>query len=83
MAANAIHHDGPPYAPRYQALGGVPTVLPDVPINIVFLVLFLAIGIGHGYIFHRNRVEGRKFLINIMVAGESTTASPMGSMVTY
>ncbi|KAK3709500.1 hypothetical protein LTR37_010873 [Vermiconidia calcicola] len=69
----AALQDGPPYAPQYQALGGIPSITPDVPVNVIFLCLFLAAGASHFIIFRRNIAHHKKFAMNMMVTIFSLT----------
>lgn len=64
---------GPPYPPESQALGEVPSILPDIPINAVFLVLFIGAAIGHMGLFKLNMKRGKKFVFNAMIFGTATT----------
>nr|POE46745.1 short-chain dehydrogenase/reductase trope [Quercus suber] len=58
-----------PYRPQEQALGQVPSVLPDVPVCAVFLLIFLAAGAGHMILLKRNQKRDKKFVINGMIFG--------------
>ncbi|KAL5120693.1 hypothetical protein ACEQ8H_001442 [Pleosporales sp. CAS-2024a] len=60
---------GPPYAPRYQGLGGVPEIIPDTPISAVLLALYLTLGIIHINIFKANKSRGHKFIFNGAILG--------------
>ncbi|PVH91190.1 hypothetical protein DM02DRAFT_706397 [Periconia macrospinosa] len=55
---------GPPYPPANASLGGIPSILPDVPLSVVFLVLFLIFGIAHMLILKKNKARGHKFIFN-------------------
>ncbi|QIW99358.1 hypothetical protein AMS68_004876 [Peltaster fructicola] len=56
---------GPPYPPETQALGEIPSVIPDVPINAVFLALFFIGGVIHMTILQINeRKYHKKFPLN-------------------
>ena len=59
----------PPYAPNTASLGGVPTVSLDVPVTVVFLVLFLVGGVSHMTIFQLNNRHGHKFVMSGMMFG--------------
>ena len=61
---------GPPYSSEYHLLGGTPSVVPDVPINAVFLVLFLLGAVGHAWQYRINIIQGRKFIPNAGAFGE-------------
>ncbi|KAF2852989.1 hypothetical protein T440DRAFT_497462 [Plenodomus tracheiphilus IPT5] len=64
-----VHKRGPPYPPRDAGLGGTPSVVPDVPISVVFLVLYLIFGIIHIRIFKMNKHRGHKFIFNGAILG--------------
>jgi hypothetical protein len=38
---------GPPYLPRTWGIGGIPKVVPDVPVTAVFLLLYIVAAIAH------------------------------------
>ncbi|KAF1947843.1 hypothetical protein EJ02DRAFT_461382 [Clathrospora elynae] len=59
----------PPYAPRNVGLGGTPTIVPDVPIAVVFLILYLIFGVIHIKIFKSNKGRGHKFIFNGAILG--------------
>ncbi|RMZ72864.1 family c-likeg- -coupled receptor [Pyrenophora seminiperda CCB06] len=60
---------GPPYAPRNAGLGGTPTILPDVPVAVAFLLLYLLFGVIHIKIFKSNKHRGHKFIFNGAILG--------------
>ncbi|KAJ4993005.1 hypothetical protein SVAN01_01357 [Stagonosporopsis vannaccii] len=60
---------GPPYAPVNAGLGGSPDVLPDIPITVVFLVIYLIFGIVHIKILKANKGRGHKFIFNGALLG--------------
>lgn len=62
--------DGPPYPSEYQQLGETPSIIPDVPINAVFLFLFILGAIGHAWQYRINILCGRKFIPNAAAFGE-------------
>jgi hypothetical protein len=62
---------GPPYAPTTAALGGQPTVIPDIPITAVFLCLFICSAATHMAIFQLNRKHDHKFLFSALLFGFS------------
>ncbi|OAL49534.1 hypothetical protein IQ07DRAFT_588093 [Pyrenochaeta sp. DS3sAY3a] len=66
---NESQSGGPPYPPRNAMLGGLPTVLPDVPVTSVFLVLYFVFGIVHFVIFRKNKDRGHKFIFNAAIFG--------------
>ncbi|ORY14340.1 hypothetical protein BCR34DRAFT_599319 [Clohesyomyces aquaticus] len=55
---------GPPYAPINNALGGVPSLIPDIPITAVFLLLYVGFGVTHITIFFKNKRRGHKFVFS-------------------
>jgi hypothetical protein len=50
-------------------LGGIPAIVPDVPISAVLLVLYLVLGIIHIRIFKNNKGRGHKFIFNGAMLG--------------
>ncbi|KAF3002047.1 hypothetical protein E8E13_009006 [Curvularia kusanoi] len=60
---------GPPYAPTHAGLGGTPDVIPDIPITVVFLILYLTFGIIHIKILKSNKGRGHKFIFNGALLG--------------
>nr|OQO25354.1 hypothetical protein B0A51_09927 [Rachicladosporium sp. CCFEE 5018] len=63
----------PPYRPTSQALGQVPEKIPDIPINAVFLLLFILAGAGHMFLLKYNGKHGKKFGISGACFGFSVT----------
>ncbi|KAF6223741.1 hypothetical protein HO133_000584 [Letharia lupina] len=59
----------PPYPATTSALGGSPTINPDVPICAVFLLLYMIGAACHMAIFQTNQKRGHKFLISGMLFG--------------
>lgn len=55
----------PPYAPEAASLGNPPSEMPDVPATVVFLVLFLAVGILNIRLFISNRKNDHKFMFSM------------------
>ncbi|KAJ9249913.1 hypothetical protein DTO207G8_6393 [Paecilomyces variotii] len=53
---------GPPWVPNTASLGGIPTVSVDVPIDAVFLALFIVAAASHMTLFRRNKARGHKFI---------------------
>lgn len=47
----------------------MPSIIPDVPINAVFLLFFILGGAGHMFLLKRNGRNGKKFGINGMIFG--------------
>ncbi|KAK3062192.1 hypothetical protein LTS18_004631, partial [Coniosporium uncinatum] len=58
---------GPPYPPSEAALGGTPSIIPDVPITAVFLFLFTTGAAMHMTIFQLNKKRAHKFLMTLLV----------------
>ncbi|OTA84283.1 hypothetical protein M434DRAFT_400484 [Hypoxylon sp. CO27-5] len=63
------HRPGPPYAPTTASVGGVPSVIPDVPISAVFIALYLAFAATNLVIFRINNRRGHKFIPSIALFG--------------
>lgn len=61
---------GPPYAPQNFALGGVPDVIPDIPITAVFLFLYVVFAIVHFIILKKGQRRGHKFVFSGALFGE-------------
>lgn len=72
---------GPPYRPTSQALGQVPSKIPDIPINAVFLILFLIGGACHMFILKKNGRNGKKFGLNGAVFGTGDRSTVEDAMV--
>jgi hypothetical protein len=51
-------------------LGGSPTLVPDVPIAVIFLVIYLIFGVIHIKIFKSNKHRGHKFIFNGAILGK-------------
>jgi hypothetical protein len=62
---------GPPYAPRTAAVGGLPSILPDVPISAVFLVIYLGFAITNMTILQVNLRRQHKFIMSGALFGFS------------
>ncbi|KAI8953147.1 hypothetical protein F4801DRAFT_538637 [Xylaria longipes] len=62
---------GPPYASRVASPGGLPDVIPDVPISAVFLVLYLGFAITNMTILQINLRRQHKFVISGAMFGFS------------
>ena len=61
----AIARMGPPYPPQTQSLGTPPTPIPDVPVSVVFLALFLITGLLHMRLFVSNKKSEHKFVFSM------------------
>ncbi|KAK6001676.1 hypothetical protein QM012_002166 [Aureobasidium pullulans] len=62
---------GGPYVSSTAALGGVPTVTTDIPIDSVFIVLFALSAIGHMTIYQTNKKRGHIFRVSLPLFGFS------------
>ncbi|KAI1148579.1 hypothetical protein F4825DRAFT_433486 [Nemania diffusa] len=62
---------GPPYASRTAVAGGLPSVIPDVPISAVFLVVYLGFAATNMTILQINLRRQHKFVINGAMFGFS------------
>ncbi|KAI0114314.1 hypothetical protein GGR51DRAFT_503877 [Nemania sp. FL0031] len=69
---------GPPYASRTAGLGGIPSVIPDVPISAVFLTIYLGFAITNMTILQINLRRQHKFVISGALFGFS-----MSRIVTF
>lgn len=63
---------GPPYASTIAGSGGVPSIIPDVPISAVFICLFICSAATNMTILQVNRRRGHKFAISGVLFGFST-----------
>lgn len=64
---------GPPYPPQNHSLGSPPAPIPDVPLSVIFLVLFFTGAVVHMTLFQRNRKNGHKFLFSGAIFGISSS----------
>ncbi|KAI1367262.1 hypothetical protein F5Y08DRAFT_326872 [Xylaria arbuscula] len=62
---------GPPYASRNAGVGGLPEVIPDIPISAVFLVLYLTSAVTNMTILQINLRRQHKFIISGALFGFS------------
>lgn len=69
---------GPPYASPNAGIGGLPEIIPDVPISAVFLVLYLGFAIANMTILQINLRRQHKFIISGALFGFS-----MSRIVTF
>lgn len=60
---------GPPYAPRVAQVGGLPSVIPDIPVCAVLLAMYLGFAFVNNKIFHQNRKRHHKFLPTLFIFG--------------
>ncbi|KAI1814394.1 hypothetical protein GGS20DRAFT_576904 [Poronia punctata] len=68
----------PPYASRFSVVGGIPTIVPDVPISAVFLFIYLCFAITNMTILQINKRRRHKFLLSGLLFGFS-----MSRIVTF
>lgn len=61
----------PPYPPQTAGLGGVPTVIPDIPIDAVFIFLYVCFAATNFTLFNYNRSKGHFFLPSALLGGFS------------
>ncbi|KAI0905480.1 hypothetical protein F4823DRAFT_610985 [Ustulina deusta] len=66
-----MQQSGPPYASRYAGIGGLPEVIPDIPISAVFLALYLCSAITNMTILQINLRRQHKFIISGALFGFS------------
>lgn len=62
---------GPPYPSTAAGSGGVPSILPDVPVSAVFLFLFICSAAANMTILQINQRRNHKFLISGVLFGFS------------
>ncbi|KNG91380.1 hypothetical protein ANOM_000420 [Aspergillus nomiae NRRL 13137] len=67
--SSSLQIRGGPYASTTAGMGGLPTIIPDVPICAVFLVLYIAFAATNMTIFQKNRRRGHKFVKSAMLFG--------------
>lgn len=65
-------NQGPPYAPQTWALGGAPVKQVDIPVQTIFMFLFMVSAAVHMKIFQKNRARGFKFLPNLFIFSKFT-----------
>ncbi|KAK4175326.1 hypothetical protein QBC36DRAFT_25807 [Triangularia setosa] len=58
-----------PFPPTTAASGGVPGIIPDIPICAIFLALFVAGAATNMTIFQRNRRRSYKFFFSVLLFG--------------
>ncbi|KAI0429465.1 hypothetical protein F5Y09DRAFT_310322 [Xylaria sp. FL1042] len=62
---------GPPYASRNAGIGGLPEVIPDIPISAVFLALYLTSAVTNMAILQINLRRQHKFVVSGALFGFS------------
>lgn len=50
-------------------VGGIPTIIPDVPICAVLIAIFLGLAASHMTLYFRNKKRGHWFIFNAFVFG--------------
>ncbi|KXX83391.1 hypothetical protein MMYC01_200160 [Madurella mycetomatis] len=60
---------GPPHPLTTPQVGGVPSPLPDIPVSVALLALFLAGAAANMAVFQRNRRRRYKFLFSALLFG--------------
>ncbi|KAI0482071.1 hypothetical protein GGR56DRAFT_618351 [Xylariaceae sp. FL0804] len=60
---------GPPYAPDIAEVGGLPDVMPDIPVCAALIVVYVAFAATNMTIFQLNRRRGHKFVMSGMLFG--------------
>ncbi|KAI1206100.1 uncharacterized protein F4807DRAFT_440812 [Annulohypoxylon truncatum] len=63
------HRTGPPYAPTTASVGGLPSVIPDVPISAVFVAMYVAFAAFNMTIYQINSRRGHKFIPSVALFG--------------
>ncbi|KAI5861533.1 hypothetical protein GGS23DRAFT_137969 [Durotheca rogersii] len=69
MSQQQQNRPGPPYRPLTAGVGGLPTIVPDVPVSAVLIAVFLGFAAANMAIFQYNRRAGRKFLPSVFLFG--------------
>ncbi|KFY33039.1 hypothetical protein V495_08491 [Pseudogymnoascus sp. VKM F-4514 (FW-929)] len=67
--SHILQSRGGPYPSTTAGLGGLPTILPDVAICVVFLVLYACFAATNMTILQLNQRKGHKFLLSGMMFG--------------
>ncbi|KAI0829588.1 hypothetical protein F5Y06DRAFT_282579 [Hypoxylon sp. FL0890] len=67
--AQQQHRPGPPYAPTTASVGGIPSVIPDVPVSAVFIALYMGFAAANMVIFQINSRQGHKFIPSVALFG--------------
>ncbi|KAI1488532.1 hypothetical protein F5X96DRAFT_645068 [Biscogniauxia mediterranea] len=68
---SSSHVSGPPYASRTANMGGVPDIIPDIPICAVLIVIYACFAATNMAIFQINQRRGHKFIMSAMLFGFS------------
>lgn len=62
---------GGPYPSTEAGLGGLPTIIPDIPVCAVFIFLYICFAATNMTIFQLNRRKRHKFVLSAMLFGFS------------
>ncbi|KAI5917589.1 hypothetical protein F4810DRAFT_37636 [Camillea tinctor] len=73
MSRESSISTGPPYASRTAGMGGLPDVIPDIPICAVLIPIYACFAATNMTIFQINRRKGHKFIMSAMLFGFSMT----------
>ncbi|KAI1403635.1 hypothetical protein F4819DRAFT_450637 [Hypoxylon fuscum] len=60
---------GPPYAPTTAGVGGIPSIIPDVPISATFVAFYVGFAVTNMTIYQINCRRGHKFIPTIALFG--------------
>lgn len=66
---DALEKRGGPYASTTASMGGLPGVIPDIPVCAVFMALYITFAVINMTIFQKNRRRGHKFVLSAMMFG--------------
>ncbi|KAI2464262.1 hypothetical protein F4781DRAFT_80745 [Annulohypoxylon bovei var. microspora] len=69
MSQQQQHRSGPPYAPTTASVGGLPTVIPDVPVAAVFIAIYATFAATNMTIYQLNNRRGHKFIPSVALFG--------------
>ncbi|OTB03815.1 hypothetical protein M426DRAFT_321316 [Hypoxylon sp. CI-4A] len=71
MSQQQQQNSSPPYASTTAAVGGLPTIIPDVPLSAVFIFLYMGFAVINMTIFQVNKRRGHKFIPSAALFGFS------------
>ncbi|KAK5708702.1 hypothetical protein LTS12_028159 [Elasticomyces elasticus] len=66
---DVLEKRGGPYASTTASMGGLPSVIPDIPVCAVFMALYISFAATNMTIFQKNRRRGHKFVLSAMMFG--------------
>lgn len=66
---DVLEKRGGPYASTAASMGGLPSVIPDIPVCAVFMALYISFAATNMTIFQKNRRRGHKFVLSAMMFG--------------